>query len=374
MPFDDKVSRPRTLVLFVPEQLRAGSREEFVEKLLAAFSSHEVLAVQFVPGFHVRLTFAREQSRHDVFRDGLSVDGVDIQLREADPTTRYVYLHHCPYEVPDSVIKDALAEYGTVLSVQECYHKGTEILNGSRVIKMNVTTAIPSKLYVLRYPCRVWYRNQPEQCHNCDSYGHRADKCPLRDVCRKCRQPGHFARNCRNPLGPVRADPPSDPPVSTPSPDAVPSEDNQPDAELSDADDDGSSSDSMETDELASGDEEVLRNAPPLSNSPRRTRSSTAVLRTTLPDSVDEQPSVSDNVPAAVDDLPPASADDPTTVILDVESDPDTIPVSPASFPPSGIAASDVPPEIQSAFESNCSRHALLIKEGNVFSVIDMNR
>ena len=43
-------------------------------------------------------------------------------------------------------------------------------------------------------------------------------------------------------------------------------------------------------------------------------------------------------------------------------------------YPPSGIAASDVPPEIQSAFESSYSRHAFLIKEGDVYSVIDMDR
>ena len=68
--------------------------------------------------------------------------------------------------------------------------------NGSRVVKMSLRDEVPTKLFVLRYPCRVWYCGQVQVCNICRSPEHRAVSCPLRDLCLKCRQRGHFARDC----------------------------------------------------------------------------------------------------------------------------------------------------------------------------------
>ena len=317
MPSSDGVKRPNTLVFNVPEELRNGSRDEFVEKIVAALPRHEITAVQFVPGYFVRVTFRREQSRHEVFNAGFSIDGTAIHLVEADSTVRLVYVHHCPVEVPDSAIRDVLSEYGNVMSIQPGFHKGTTILNGSLVVKMSVTDEIPSKLHILRYPCRVWYRDQTQLCHICEKPGHLASKCPLRDLCRKCRQPGHFARNCRADRTPpaASADPPpaaSDRPASptdaspaASAPDSVDADPPPPDDCASD------SSDCMEAEELAPGDEEVLANAPPLTGSPRRTRSST--VSDSAPDSASLPTFPPSGVPVAVpdvpvSDMPPSSA------------------------------------------------------------------
>ena len=175
-----------------------------MKKIVDAVTGHRVSAVQFVPGFFVRVTFSTVQDRHDVFRYGVEIDGVKIPLTEAESTTRFVYVHHCPVEVSDAAVKDALSAYGEVLSVESCYYKGTSILTGSRIAKMSLEDVIPWKVCVYRYPCRVWYRDQPVSCRICASTDHRASDCPLRGKCCKCRQPGHFARDCAQSTEPVR--------------------------------------------------------------------------------------------------------------------------------------------------------------------------
>lgn len=123
----------------------------------------------------------------------LWIDGVKIPAMEVDPTIRFVHLHHCSIEVPNGIVAGALSAFGTVLDQFSCF-AGPTVRNGSRVVKMSLQEEIPTRLFVLRYPCRVWYRSQV--CNICSSSEHRAASCPLRDLCLKCRQHGHFARDC----------------------------------------------------------------------------------------------------------------------------------------------------------------------------------
>ena len=89
MPFGENVERPCTLIFKVPECLCTGSKVEFVHKLVAAVADHEISGVQF-PNFHVRVTFRLLSSRESVFRDGLFIDGVNINLIEAESTFCHV--------------------------------------------------------------------------------------------------------------------------------------------------------------------------------------------------------------------------------------------------------------------------------------------
>ena len=190
-----KIARPNTLVFQVPEVLRSGSKEDFLAKLLDFLSAHVVSCVQFVPGFFVRVTFESLQSRQAVFHNGIVIEGVEIPVMEADPTVRFGHLHHCPFDFPDKIVAAALSAFGTVLDVQFSCFPGSTVRNGSRVIKMLLQEEIPTKLFVLRYPCRVWYRGQVQVCNICRRSEHRAASCPFRDLCLKCHQGGHFARD-----------------------------------------------------------------------------------------------------------------------------------------------------------------------------------
>ena len=197
-----------------------GSRDEFLEKLISALRGLDIRAIQFVPNYHVRVKFESLDARNEVFRRGLKLGGVLISLIEADPSVRLVYLHNCPVEVPNSVVKTALSDYGDVLSIERLCHTGTAIQNGSCTIKLIPNDDIPSKLHILRYPCHVWYAGQPQVCHICEAPSHHAAECPLKGLCRRCKQPGHVARDGQNPPPPnpsaasTRSAPPSDVPTA----------------------------------------------------------------------------------------------------------------------------------------------------------------
>lgn len=317
----DKVDRPKTLVLKVPEELRVGSKEDFAVKIVNALKNLKLVAIQFVPGWFVRVTFEFLEDREDIFHDGLVIDGVDIPLIESEPSTQLVYVHHCPVEVPNSVLENVLSAYGDVISIAPCYYNTASILTGSRVVKMSLRRDVPPRIYVLRYPCRVWYRDQPLTCLIC-SLRHRVSDCPLRGRCRRCRQPGHIARDCTASApssAPVSSDVPvSSSAVSTPVP---------PD----DASDSGSGSV-----ELASGDEEVL--AATVSLSPRRTRS--ASKRPAEP-------------PVPPDDHPPTVHRKKPAVSSD---------------------ASGHPPSISSSVPAVASAYAVVFREDGVSCSIDLHR
>ena len=316
----DKVDHSKTLVFKVLEEVRVGSKEDFAVKIVNILKNRSLAAIQFVPGWFVRVTFEYLEDREDIFRNGLVIDGVDISLIEAEPSTQLVYVHHCPVEVPNSVLDNVLSAYGDVISITPCYYNSASVLSGSRVVKISLRRDVPPRIYVLRYPCRVWYRDEPLTCLIC-SLRHRVSYCPLCGKCRRCRQPGHIARDCTASApssAPVSSDVPvSSSAVSTPVP---------PD----DASDSGSS------DEFASGDEEVL--GATVSLSPRRTCS--ASKRPAEP-------------PVPPDDHPPTIHCKKTAVCSD---------------------ASDRPLSTSSSIPAVFSPHAVVFFEDGVSCCIDLHR
>ena len=128
---------------------------------------------------------------------GIVYGDIAHHVVSVNPKSRLVYLRDCPIEVPDS-------SYGVVHSVSRSYHDGFPgLFDGNRVVKMTLTQDVPSSVHVSGYDCRVWYRCQPAFCSVCKKSGHRGKACPLNGLCRRCRQAGHVARECRNAWVPV---------------------------------------------------------------------------------------------------------------------------------------------------------------------------
>ena len=246
----ERVARPLTLIVSVPDEVVAAStRHMILEKLLVSLNPDDVCCVQFVPKRYARITFTTFAARQKAFESGISIDDHRLVVFEADPVRLEVFLEHLPYEVTDETVSDALGPFGTVHSSRFQNFAGTNIRTGTRVLEMSLISDVPVNLRVLRYPCRVSYRGQPRPCPICRANDHRVFSCPLRDLCRRCRQPGHYARNC------TYVPESSDPSVCSGDADSCST--------------DGEPGD----DELASGDEEVVNAVTVDTTLPRQTRS-----------------------------------------------------------------------------------------------------
>ena len=98
------------------------------------------------------------------------------------------------------------------------YKDFPSIRNGTHVLLMSVKQPIPSSLNVLGFTCRTWYPGQPAFCSICRQSGHLPRSCPLSGLYRRCKQPGHVARERSQ----ARGSPQSSIPVCEVQPDPVP--------------------------------------------------------------------------------------------------------------------------------------------------------
>ena len=133
-----------------------------------------------------------------------------------------VYVCDLPVELSNDSVQSAFSTYGEVYSVRHDFFKDfPDLQNGTHLILMSISNSIPSSLNVLGFVCRAWHPGQPVYCTICKESGHPPRTCPLSGLCRRCKQPGHVAREFEQGRGQPRPSSvaPVDPaPVPDPDP------------------------------------------------------------------------------------------------------------------------------------------------------------
>ena len=196
---------PNSVFVFFPENVYQNvSSSDVLPQLLECFPCDKVAAVQFLRGGVVRITFKDQAVRDDVLARGVSFQGISLRVVCAMSEVRSVYVRDLPIEVPDDVVSAFLSSYGDVVLVSRSTYKDfPAVCDGNRVVRIVLKQDVPYYVRIADCNCRVWYSRQPVQCVVCKGTGHLGRDCPLSGVCRRCRQPGHIARQCVQAWGPA---------------------------------------------------------------------------------------------------------------------------------------------------------------------------
>lgn len=174
-------------------------------------------AIQIVPGGVCKVTFKSRESKISLCgQESLTFGGVDCRVLNYAKRVTKVQIHYYPVEADLDPLGNVLAQYGEIKKHRfQHWADMTEVSTGTRLFDMILNCVIPCTLKVGQ--SRVWYRDQPLQCDICHG-NHKVSECDLRGKCRRCRQEGHFSRNCPVPWGRTDNVVPRVSPVSDPSP------------------------------------------------------------------------------------------------------------------------------------------------------------
>ena len=220
------VDQQRTVVIHAHGMVAAKSSNVVAQMLSKKLHFSKVRHVQFIPGGRIRVTFASVEYRNEtLYRKTIQIDDVHVlNVTASDSPVTNVFVHYLPVEAGDVELCLALLPFGTVHEVTYQRFAGfKDISTGTRIVRMSLDHHIPFQCNIQGYPCRVWYAGQPLKCTICKG-AHKAADCPDRNKCRRCHQPGHFAKDCKNAWGTTPQTPaPSGPPPPSNVPHPAPS-------------------------------------------------------------------------------------------------------------------------------------------------------
>ena len=191
--------------------------------IVRALHEIEIVAMQFLRGGRIRVTVRSEAYREDLLSSEFRLEDTVVPVTPADCVAKSVYVRDLPFEVFDKSIVSAFSTYGKVYSVKSVYYNEfPAICTGTRIVLMSVNNPVLSVVNVHGFECRVWCPGQPAFCSVWRSSGHLPRACPLTGLCRRCKQPGHVARDCGQAWGQPR--PSSSASVPSPSPSSSPAD------------------------------------------------------------------------------------------------------------------------------------------------------
>jgi hypothetical protein len=108
-----------------------------------------------------------------------------VTMEVAGIGTRRVRITTLPPEITDTQIKNALAIYGEIQTIQEEVWSNTyrfKVKTGVRLIDMGIRKHIPSHIKIEGHRALISYEGQPMTCFRCNEQGHQANTCPRRTI------------------------------------------------------------------------------------------------------------------------------------------------------------------------------------------------
>ena len=169
----------RTAVATLPSLALAIKPATFKE-IIADFATqcpHESVleSVQLIKGRTLRVVFPSSDVLEDIVTGGLSFRKHPIQFKTPS-VFKWVTLMDLPYGIPEGKTKTALSKFGQAAHIKSEVYMG--LYTGTRLVKMEVKKAIPSRVMVAGHLCTIFYRGQVRSCFRCNLTGHEAKNCP----------------------------------------------------------------------------------------------------------------------------------------------------------------------------------------------------
>ena len=167
----------RTVVLDVSAFAADIKVDEGTSKIGACFEEGEVVFVQFMPAKSVCVTFSSEALKCVVLNSPtLAVDGVDSPVRGGGPRPENVLIYRFPHEADVEDLKTVLSHGG----VHDVHYRAwvhlNDVIDGSCVVRMTRSMAIPRSILMNGLQCKAWYRGMPVTCDICGG-SYKAQDC-----------------------------------------------------------------------------------------------------------------------------------------------------------------------------------------------------
>ena len=168
------------LACFPKEIYQSVGSSSVLPQLLDVIDVENLLSAQFLRDGFVRLTFTSADCCDEFLKQDLKFGEISVPVISASTKLVSVYLRDLPFEVSDDAVKEFFGSYGDVFLVSASKYKDyPNLCDGTRIIKMSLSSSIPYFVDVTGFPCRVWYPRQPTQCVICREVGHRGSSCPF---------------------------------------------------------------------------------------------------------------------------------------------------------------------------------------------------
>ncbi|CAM4439280.1 unnamed protein product [Leuciscus chuanchicus] len=201
--FGERKYLKEATVIVNTENVSGVRAEDIIKAISEQIGSGKVLAVRPRQGKEYELTLEQEEMC-DVLIEGLTIKGVDCEVKKLQNKDYVVSFMHLPVYLDDNEILDKLEGWGVspISKIKRRCYPGTDIEDGTRFVKVRFPKEVASLPYSTKLETaegpqyfRVMHSHQVKTCRLCMSPGHLLKDCP-EFKCYKCEERGHFARDC----------------------------------------------------------------------------------------------------------------------------------------------------------------------------------